>query len=304
LYCELSDSLFSEDIAQKFAEQQIKYETEKKEAEIKILKQQEEINSLQIQEQEILLQKRKYLLFASLLVITSLFVVGYFYFSRQKIRAQQQQYLAVKESEENERLRIAKDIHDDLGSGLSKIKFLTELVASKSENNPEIKSSIKSISETATFLVENMRDLIWALNPENSTLGSLIARIREYSSDYLNDFPIELSFSISDEIPNCKITKEAHRNIFFIVKESLQNIIKHANASIVQLTIDIIDHKLKMTITDNGKGLAKEDNKNGNGLKNIMQRATVINSLVKFNSQQGNGTSISIITPIKNIEKP
>ena len=295
--------LFNETNSEQIIAQQTKYETEIKETEIKILKQQEEIKSLQIKEKDILLQKRKYLLFTSLVIIILLVFVGYFYFSSQKIKSLQKQEQVVRETEENERLRIAKDIHDDLGSGLSKIKFLTELVSAKSANNPEVTSNIKSIAETSVFLVENMRDLIWALNPENTKLETLIARIREYSSDYLADFPLELKINISDEIPDKEITKEAHRNIFFIVKESLQNIIKHANASVVQLTIDVINNEFKMIITDNGKGLTIDDSKEGNGLRNIKQRAAVINSVFEINSQQGNGTSISIITPIKNIEK-
>src|SRR6201993_492971 len=129
------------------ADMEVKYETEKKETEIKILKQNEEIKSLQIEEKDVLLQKRKYLLATSLVIITLLIFVGYFYFSSQKIKSLRKQEQAIRETEENERLRMAKDIHDDLGSGLSKIKFLTELVANKSANNPEITSSIKSISE-------------------------------------------------------------------------------------------------------------------------------------------------------------
>jgi len=198
---------------------------------------------------------------------------------------------------------MAKDIHDDLGSGLSKIKFLTELVATKSANNPEITSNIKSISETATFLVENMRDLIWALNPENTKLQNLIARIREYSSDYLTDFPIELIINIKEEIPDREITKEAHRNIFFIVKECLQNVVKHAGASVVKLNIDLSDNAFKMSIIDNGKGFAENDNKRGNGLKNIKQRVAAVNGVINFGTMQEKGLSLNFIVPIKNIEK-
>ena len=303
LYNELNDSLFSEDIAQKFAQQQVGYETEKKEIEIKILKQQEEINSLQLKDQHLLLEKRKYLLFISILIILSLCLSGYFYFSRQKIKSLQTKEQAVRETEENERMRLAKDIHDDLGSGLSKIKFLAEIISAKTNQNPEIQSSIKSISETSVSLVENMRDLIWALNPENTTLESLVARIREYSSDYLNDFPIELTLEISENFQDKKITKEAHRNIFFILKECLQNIVKHAGASVVKLKVDVNKDNFQLMIADNGKGLSEKDNEKGNGLRNIRQRAEIIGGKTYITSQPHDELTVNIIVPLKNIEK-
>lgn len=303
LYSQLRDTLLRGDFAQQFNNLQIINETEKKEKEIKNLKQQEEINTLQIEEEKLMIQKRNYLLIASGIFILSIAFGGYFYFSRQKIKAAQKQEQAIRETEENERIRIAKDIHDDLGSGLSKIKFLTELVIAKSANNHEVTSSTKSISETATFLVENMRDLIWALNPENTTLISLVARIREYSYDYLTDFPIELIVNISEEIPAKEITKEASRNIFFILKESLHNIVKHANASVVQLSININDNKFNMSIKDNGKGLSDSDNTQGNGLKNIKQRAASLNSIVEWKSVPNSETTVRIEVSIKNIEK-
>ncbi len=303
LYVELSDSLFSEDVVQKFAQQQVRYETDKKESEIKILKQQEEINLLQLKDQKLISARRKYFLFISTLVIFLLCVSGYFYFSRQKIKSLQLKEQAVREAEENERLRMAKDIHDDLGSGLSKIKFLSEIISAKTNQNSEIQSSIKSISETSVFLVENMRDLIWALNPENTTLESLVARIREYSSDYLNDFPIELNTEINENFRDSKITKEAHRNIFFILKESLQNIVKHSSASAVSLKIDISKNNFQLLIADNGKGLIEKSVESGNGLKNIRQRAEVIGGRAEITSSAGMSLIITVTVPLKNIEK-
>ncbi|MEO8759870.1 MAG: ATP-binding protein, partial [Bacteroidia bacterium] len=169
-------------------------------------------------------------------------------------------------------------------------------------NNPEIQSSIKSISETSVNLVDNMRDLIWALDPENTTLDSLIARIREYSSDYLNDFSMEVLLDFPENIPNYKISKEAHRNIFFMVKECLQNIVKHAKATTVNIKVVVTAEQLKVTITDNGIGLGTQI-KEGNGLKNIKHRAEIINAKATFNSIQPQGLEIKIAVPIQNIKK-
>ena len=209
--------------------------------------------------------------------------------------------LAILQTEENERIRIAKDIHDDLGSGLSKIKFLSEIISSKASQIPEINTSIKAISETSVSLVENMRDLIWALNPENTSLQSLVARMREYASDYLHDFPVELNVDITENFSDKKITKEAHRNLFFIVKECLQNIVKHSNASLVTMKVHINDNNFNVTIKDNGKGLPETGSDKGNGLRNIKQRAEMIGGSAELKS--GGGLSLTVTVPIRNMQK-
>src|SRR5690606_20909146 len=131
---------------------------------------------------------------------------------------------------EQERLRIARDLHDDLGAGLSKIKLLSNVASSKSAYAP-IQKEIQALSATASDLVGNMRDMVWALNPENTTLDYLVARIREYAHEYLEDFPIDLVLNTPREIPMMNITKEANRNIFFAIKECLQNMVRHSEAT-------------------------------------------------------------------------
>jgi signal transduction histidine kinase len=303
LYCKLDDSLFAEDVAIRFAEQQIRYETEKKEKQILLLKQQEEIKSLQLSEQHLELEQKKFLLFGSALIILLLLVSGYFYFSIQKTRAQQRQQAAVLETEEKERTRIAKDIHDDLGSGLSKIKFLTEVVSRNVEPKSESQSAIRSISETAVSLVENMRDLIWALNPENTTLQNLVIRMREYSSDYLSDFPMELSLDIPDHIQDIRISTEAHRNLFLILKETLQNIVKHSAADKIHITVAVDPDLFSLAVSDNGKGLDPASPSNGNGLKNIRQRAEALGGTADMHSSPGKGLLMTLSVSLKNIRK-
>jgi signal transduction histidine kinase len=195
---------------------------------------------------------------------------------------------------------MAKDIHDELGSGLSKIKFMSEVVSRKAQNNTEVLVGIKSISDTSIKLVENMRDLIWALNPENITLDGLVARIREYSYDYLTDTDKKLQFNITESIPSVKINTEAHRNIFFITKEALQNIVKHANASEIIITLKLNDF-FSLNIADNGTGI-NETHIQGNGLRNMKQRAEVIGATLNIKSSQ-KGTEINLVIALKKLLK-
>jgi len=302
-YSLLSDSLFSDDVSRKFAEQQVSYETEKKEREIQILKQQDEIKQLLLGKKDLELQQRKYLLYALILGILLLLFSGYVYVSVLRNRARLREHAVALKAEEAERMRIAKDIHDDLGSGLSKIKFLSEVVMNKAGADPEVRSGLHSISENAVHLVGNMKDLIWVMDPENTRLESLVARIREYSSDYLADFSPELILDIPDQIPSLSINKEAHRNIFFIVKESIHNIVKHAGANEVTLSLKLINETFLLTIADNGKGAALNENDKGNGLRNMRYRAEAIGGHASIQAITGKGLTVQLSIPFSKIAR-
>lgn len=297
LYKNLSnakDSLFEKANAKALAEMQTQYETEKKESEIKSLKQQEKIKTLELERKNNLLNERNLAMVFILIAFVLLVFLGVFFFRYQNIKNAQK----VSQAEESERQRMAKDIHDDLGSGLSKIKFMSEVISSKSKNNPEILSGIKSISNTSIALVDNMRDLIWAMNSENIRLDGLVARIREYSNDYLSETEKKLGINISHDIPTNKINKEAHRNILFIAKEALQNIVKHANADCVEIEIKIEREMFNLKIADNGEGIKGE--RLGNGLKNMKQRAEIIGA--NFDIMSGDkGTKIQLSIPLSNL---
>jgi|GEM_PF-1291241 len=285
------------------AQLEVKYQTEEKENAIKLLKQQGEINALKLSEQQLTLKEKNFLLGLSLCIIIALFIIGYLYFSNMRIRAERTRLLAIRNTEEKERLRIAKDIHDDMGSGLSKIKILTELMTNRYSGNEEIETGIKSLTSTSSNLIENMRDLVWMLNPENTTIDNLVSRIREYSSDYLGDFPVDYVTNITETIPDTPITAEAYRNILFIVKECLQNSIKHANATEIALTMKIDEENIMISVTDNGKGFVVSESGHGNGLKNFKYRTETIGATYMVRSEPGMGTSVSIVVPVKAIQK-
>ncbi|OFY87532.1 MAG: hypothetical protein A3F72_17965 [Bacteroidetes bacterium RIFCSPLOWO2_12_FULL_35_15] len=297
------DKFISAESAKQVNELQTKYETEKKENEITLLQQNEKISTQEIKEQKFQIQKRNYLIAGVLLLLLVLAAATYFGISKKNLKNKLEKEKAIKETEENERMRIAKDIHDDLGSGLSKINFLSEFIYNNSELLPEIRNNIKSVSETAKNLVENMRDLIWALNPENTTLDNLVARIREYSSDYLEDFPIELMSSYPSSITPTPIYKDSHREIFMVVKECLNNIVKHSTASIVNMKVRIVENDLTISIHDNGLGFNTDNYKAGSGLRNMKNRISAIYGKLSIESEPQKGTGICILIPLDKIMK-
>jgi signal transduction histidine kinase/ligand-binding sensor domain-containing protein len=196
-----------------------------------------------------------------------------------------------------ERLRISKDVHDDLGSGLSKISLMAEIAQTHLANN-NAQNEIRHISAVSKDLIDNMRDLIWVLNPENTTLDNMVARIREYCADYLDGTPINAIFDFPDHIPQLAITREAQRNIFSTVKEAINNCVKHADASEVFISLKLENKMLRIMIKDNGKGITK-NNSMGNGLRNMRQRIELVGGNFLMSSGSGNGTFIDISIPFE-----
>ncbi|HRH36542.1 MAG TPA: tetratricopeptide repeat protein, partial [Catalimonadaceae bacterium] len=221
-YAALKDSIYEDDLPRQFAEQQTRFETERKEAELRLSKQREEIAKLELNTQTLKLQQRNLALGLSVFAFFSISLAGYFYFRKQKADARERERLATQKAEEAERIRLAKDIHDEFGSGLTKIRFVAEMAIEKAGENAEWATLLAPISKTATHLVDNMRDLIWVLHPTNNSLEILVSRIREYANEYLEDLGIEPRFEIPDHIPDVVLTKEAHRNLLMVVKECLQ----------------------------------------------------------------------------------
>ena len=230
------------------------------------------------------------LLVMSLVVATAAIAALYFYFSRKRLLERIREKERIREAEENERQRIAKDIHDDFGSGLSKIKVLSD-IASRSANSDI--DTLQSISSTSISLIENMRDLVWAMRPENSTLDSLVARLREYTYDYLENLPITVNFSAPAEIPSVPISKTASRNIQMIFKEAIQNIIKHAQATKVSIDITA-DSSFTIKIQDNGKGFNSPASSSGNGFRNMHHRAQAIHGSLDIISVPNQGTTLTL----------
>lgn len=297
------DNFINTERSGQLAEMHIKYETQKKVDEIKLLNQEGKIRELKIKEQKFLISKRNHQMTAFLLLIMGLIIIAYFWRKSFKLKNMLASEKIIKETEEYERLRIAKDIHDDLGSGLTKINFLSEIILKKADHLPEIRINSEAVKETAKRMIENMRDLIWALNPDNTTIANLLARMREYSTDYLEDYPIEIQNYFPENLPQTPITKEAHRELFMVVKESFNNIAKHSKATKVSFTAIIELDYLKLSIKDNGLGFNVDLDKKGNGLRNMQSRLESIDGIFTIISNHVNGTEIQVAVPLQKIFK-
>jgi signal transduction histidine kinase len=287
----LKDSLLSRERVNQMQELQVQYETQKKEFEIVTLKQSDLIKSLEIKDKDQSIQRKNTIMIIGAFLMICLGGAVYFRVQKQKLRLVFEKQLAVKDTEEKERIRMAKDIHDDLGSGLSRISFLSELILQN--KGADTTENAEAIMETSRKLVVNMRDLIWALDPENTSLQGLVARIREYSNDYLEDFSIKLNLDEKNNAAQQPVSKESYRAVLMIVKESLNNIVKHAKASVVDMQISIDSKVFTLTISDNGLGMADQQRR-GNGIRNMKTRIEAVGGEFVLNTENNRGTSIGV----------
>ncbi|MBU3744625.1 MAG: hypothetical protein FGM61_08795, partial [Sediminibacterium sp.] len=185
----------------------------------------------------------------------------------RKQKTQMEKELAVQ----LERQRISSEMHDDIGAGLSGIRLLTEVAKTKSKDIQSF-TEFEKIYHSVGDVSEKMREVIWSLNTENDHLESLIYFLRKQSRLLMEHYPCEFNLIITEVIPDIKISGEARRHIYLVVKEGLHNIIKHSGANKVDMTIRY-STKLVITIADDGKGIQMDSANNlGNGLKNMHKR--------------------------------
>jgi len=242
------------------------------------------------------------------LVIGSLFIFGLYtwirYSSTRKLR-HQLQVAKQKQAIEAERSRIATDMHDDLGSDLTKITIWSNIIESEDERIENIKPLNREISATANSLLKKMDEIIWTLNPTNDSLVDLTAYLRQFTLNFFEGTSAKCYMAINDDIPEMTVPSALRRNIFLVVKESLNNIIKHAGATQVGVDLEISGRMMKITIVDNGKGFETTGtSQERHGILNLRKRMADIGGTIKIKSEKGKGTLIRISAPLERMEQP
>jgi len=276
MYTLYKDSLSNEESKNQLAQMLTQYETEKKDREIKLLN-----KDKALQEQK--LEKQRLLRNGMIAGVFFIVLVGLLLFRSFRLRKKLEKQHAIVQ----ERHRISADLHDDVGSGLSKITLLSELLKTQART-PENRKEAEKISETALQLSSTLSEIIWALNSNNDYLENMVAYIRRYAAEYFENSPVNLKIITSGEILPTPINGEHRRNIFYTVKEALNNILKHAEATEAELKFVVMNDKLDVIISDNGKGIPDGDlNRFGNGINNMRARMKSIRGDFKIENHQG-----------------
>jgi ligand-binding sensor domain-containing protein/two-component sensor histidine kinase len=196
------------------------------------------------------------------------------------------------------RTRIATDLHDDIGAGLSQIAVLTEVAGTRvGQGAPDLKGALSKIGSVSRELAESMNDIVWSVNPQRDYLSDLLQRMRRFSSDVLGGGNIDFHFHASTPEEPVSITADVRREVYLIFKEAVNNLIRHSSCTRAEIAISIDYSNLTVQIEDNGKGLCERQNEPGNGLRSMNERAQRIGGRIQFAAREGGGFRVILQVP-------
>jgi signal transduction histidine kinase/ligand-binding sensor domain-containing protein len=193
------------------------------------------------------------------------------------------------------RSRIATDLHDDIGSSLSQIAILAEVARRRAGvAAPGVAEPLASIATTSRDLVDAMSDIVWAVNPRTDTLGDLTRRMHRFAAEILGGADIELTFSAPPSDVDMKLGADLRRELYLILKESVNNIARHSGATQATVDLTLARHELTLTISDNGRGFDPGVSVDGNGIASMRKRAATFGGDFTIDSGPGQGTRVSL----------
>jgi ligand-binding sensor domain-containing protein/two-component sensor histidine kinase len=192
--------------------------------------------------------------------------------------------------------KLAADLHDNIGSGLTEISILSEVASRKNNSEQKISGSeLNKISDIARQLVDNMSDIVWVVNPSRDSLHDLILRLKDTYSELLNSMGISFKTKNLEKLKDVKLPMDVKQNLYLIFKEAINNSIKHGRCKQIILEANLRNDVLEISLSDDGIGFDESILSKGNGLKNMENRAAQIKGRVKIKSSLNTGTSIRFI---------
>lgn len=196
-------------------------------------------------------------------------------------------------SREKLRTRIARDLHDDMGSTLSTINILSEMAKMKVNKDASKTSEyLDKISDNSSRMMEAMDDIVWSINPMNDSMLRITARMREFATGVLEARNIDFTFRVDEQVQDLKLDMEARRDLFLLFKEAVNNLAKYAQCKNAVIDLSIQKDKLLMLIKDDGVGFDPLHADEGNGLLNMKKRAQSLNGTLLIESKPGAGTKV------------
>ncbi len=192
------------------------------------------------------------------------------------------------------RNRIASDLHDDIGSSLSSISYMSEIAKQKTDKR-ELEEWFNLIGERSRIIMENMNDIIWSVNPQNDTYENLLTKMGDFAYPFLDLKNIRLTITTDHFLEKKKLSMNHRRNLYLIFKESINNIARHSQCRNVLVSITEENGFIKMMIRDDGKGFDTSVKYSGNGLRNLKIRTEEIGASLTIRSEIGRGSEFCII---------
>jgi len=282
------DAFYEANSANTLASLQAKYELQKKEG--TIIKQQLDLT------------KKNYLIYGSIILAGFALLLFWVLFNnyrrKQKLKMeyalQEEKRLSAQsiiDAEEQERKRIAADLHDNIGAYASAIRADVEKLSSKGTTESNI--PLQNLEQHSREIINSLRDTIWVLNKENITITGIGDRIKSYTGKLQPSYNF-IQFHIKEEITNNRRINSQHAlNIFRIIQEAIHNSLKYSRAE--NIYIEIISHEtLMLSVTDDGIGIDEKNTGIGNGMKNMKTRANDIGMKISIQANKNKGTKVNL----------
>lgn len=286
-YYEGKDSLLSKEVQMEISRLEEEYLHEKKEAEIALLKKDQQLTQAQLKRQQEL--QLAIIAFAALLLVVAFLLVNRFKFVSK-----------AKRFVEMEKMRnaIAKDLHDDIGSTLSSINIMSRILLQQAGKGVTDTKGLQTIKDQSAAIMENMSDIVWAINPHNDTVEKMIARMKEFASGILDPLDIRYTFVEQGSISAIALDPQRKRDLFLIFKEAVNNAAKYSRCKNVEIVLSSQNNSLQLLVKDDGQGFDPLMVKKGNGLKNLDERSSAAGGSLTFTTASGKGTSVKLEVPI------
>lgn len=198
--------------------------------------------------------------------------------------------------------RIALDLHDEVGSNLSSIVLFSTAVGTHADAlPPKAASMLKRIAENSTRAMESMNDIVWSVNSSNDQIEDLVDRMRAYAQPLCEAADVHLDFTIGDGILARKLGMEERKNLYLIFKEALNNAVKHAQCSRIEVSLTLTEGRFRLVVSDNGTSPATHYLGNvslgGNGLGNMRRRALEVGGTLDVLRASNGGTQVLFSAP-------
>ena len=220
-----------------------------------------------------------------------------------EIQIQQRQLAERRREIEQERARVAHDLHDDLGSRLTEVNMLATLAKSPTTSTDEKSRYLGELTETARQMVTSLDEIVWAVNPRNDTIASLASYFGAYAQRLLDMASITCGLDIAEDLPERPLDPKFRQELFFAFKEALNNVLRHAAATQVWLRISERDGCLLVEVADNGRGFKPHERPAGeDGIINMTERLKSLGGSCRVVSDPQTGTSIQFQAPLPEIK--
>ena len=243
------------------------------------------------------------------LILGAAFAAGSIVIVRRAATRKYRRKLALMEQQhaiERDRARIAKDIHDDIGAGLTQITLLTELARREPE---QTEANLERITQSARKLTKAMDEIVWAVDPQHDTLEGLMDYVSAYAEDFLRVAEIRCRMDLPVLLPALQLEAELRYNLFLALKEALHNVVKHSQATEVWLRLRLDATSFTLVVEDNGRGLSAKGSRpdrlaSGSGLANLQKRLALVGGRCHIQSGEAGGTRVELTVYTQRFASP